>query len=89
MGDQLIDSETRDSAGGKDYDEQTYQPLVFTESDLRHCVDIAIVNDSTVEDLETFALVLSTTEDRAQVENATEIVIIDDDRKQSQSFLSI
>ena len=42
-------------------------PLVYNEDNLRHCVDITIIDDSIIEHQESGNIFLTTTENRVRV----------------------
>ena len=67
--------------GGMDYIQQNFQPLIFGTVETQ-CLDIAIVDDTTVEDEENISVTLTTMEERVILDpQSAEIMIIDDDSK--------
>ena len=64
---------------GIDYGESPSQPsIVFTEDQTRHCIDITIIDDASVESNEFFSVVLSTIEERVMLNPESAIIIIED-----------
>ena len=65
-----------------DYVQQIFEPLTFTATVVRNCVDTEIVDDSTVENDEVFSAALSTTQERVTLNpGRAEIFITDNDCK--------
>ena len=68
---------------GEDYGASpSSQSVVFTTDQTRHCINITINNDSTVESNEFFSVVLSSPEERVILNpKSADIVIKDNDSK--------
>ena len=76
-------------SGGTDYSAGSIT-LPFNASVAVICVDVGIVDDSIAENSETFTVRIGTTEPRVTLRpDEGEVTIVDNDRKQTPSFIYI